>query len=544
MSRKHLGAAGHSYDEEPCGAMQGGLAEAEFLHVEKKIIVDVNRQETRVALLEQDSLAELYIERKGRRRIVGNIYIGKVQNVLPGMQAAFVDIGQERNAFLYAGDILSDKGDLEFPDQQTQPEIPASIQDAVKPGQQLLLQVLKEPVGSKGARVTTNITLPGRNLVLMPTVNYIGVSRRIEDEEERSRLRDIIERCRPEGMGVIVRTVGEGKEEGEFTSEMAFLEQLWGQVNGMAAHVQAPALVHSEEALLFRTVRDLLSDEVSALVVNEQASWQEVKKFADVLSPEYLNRIQFYQGEEDLFERYQLDGQIDKLLQRRVWLRSGGYLIIDQTEALTVVDVNTGKYVGTGTDVQKTLSATNMEAAAEIARQLRLRDIGGIIIIDFIDMESQENRDQLIDTLQMHLKKDRTKSNIVGMTGLGLVEMTRKKVRASLRSTMLSDCPHCRGEGRVLSEESVALRIRRNLLRNLRASSCEDWLVEASPSIARMILERAAEGQPVLDGVQGRNIYIKKRAGWDSVRFEIVPLADPEERDAAVRHAERLGDRA
>lgn len=504
---------------------------------EKEIIVDVNSQETRVALLENHTLSELYVERQDRERIVGNIYVGKVQNVLPGMQAAFVQIGQERNAFLYVGDILSDKGDLEFPDQSNRPEPTARIQDVVKSGQQILLQVLKEPVGSKGARVTTNITLPGRNLVLMPTFNYIGVSRRIENEGERQRLRDIIESCRPEGMGVIVRTVAEGKKEEEFLEEMSFLENMWRQIQERSKHAQAPALIHSEEALLFRTVRDMLTSDVSTLVVNDEQAWKALHDHAQVLSPEYSDRIQLYQDEYDLFSNYQLEGQLGKLLQRRVWLKSGGYLIIDQTEALTVVDVNTGKYVGTGTDVQETLSETNLEAAGEIARQLRLRDISGIIIIDFIDMEHQKDRDALIETLQAHLKKDRTKSNVVGMTGLGLVEMTRKKVRASLADVMLSDCPHCHGEGRVLSDESVALTIRRNLLRQFRASDCQEWEIDLAPSVMRLIQEKNAAGVPLLEGIEGRKLYLRKRQ-WDSEHFEILPLTTLQEQEEAYRRAD------
>lgn len=505
----------------------------------KRIIVDVDSQWTRVALLEDHELAEVYFEMKGSERIVGNIYLGKVQNVLPGMQAAFVDIGQERNAFLYAGDILSDKSDLEFSDQPGRPEIPARIQDMVKPGQAILLQVLKEPVGNKGARVTAHITLPGRNLVLMPTVDYIGVSRRIEDEEERTRLRNIIESCKPEGMGVILRTVAEGKNESEFVGEMKYLLALWQDCQKAAAKAAPPALVHAEEKLLYRIIRDMFTGDVQEVVVNDQKSWESLSRSAKVFSPEYAGRVHLYQGEESPFEEYGLDSKVDKLLGRRIWLKSGGYIIIDQMEALTAIDVNTGKYVGTD-DLQKTLRVTNMEAAAEIARQLRLRDIGGIIIIDFIDMEDPQSRVDLLEALQEYLKKDRTKSNVVGMTGLGLVEMTRKKVRKSLSDTLQMDCPHCHGEGKVFSELSMALKIRQKLGRFFLASSCEDWLVELHPSVAKLLQEREEKGRPVFDNGPGRNVYLKSRPDWNSERYEITPLADPKDLQRAQKNAQLL----
>ncbi len=500
----------------------------------KEIVVDVNVHQTRVALLENGDLAELYIERRGGERLVGNIYVGKVQNVLPGMQAAFVDIGLEKNAFLYAGDILADKSDLEFPDQTDKPIIPANIKDIVKPGQQIMLQILKEPVGSKGARVTTNITLPGRNLVLMPTVNYIGVSRRIDDEDERARLRDIIERHKPEGMGVIVRTAAEGKSEEEFAHDLAFLARLWETTKKRAQTIPAPAVVHSEEALLFRIIRDLFSFDVKRLVINDLQALERVKTVAGMLSPEFIDRVELYQGEDDLFDRYELESRIDKLLGRRVWLKSGGYLVIDQTEALTVIDVNTGKYVGTD-NLQSTLLNTNLEAAAEIARQLRLRDIGGIIVIDFIDLEFEPDKQKLLTTLQNELKHDRTKSNVVGMTGLGLVEMTRKKVRRSLSATLQTNCPYCRGQGRVLSEESVALKIRKALLRSFTNSACENWLVECSKTVSQCLETRARDGKPIFDKLGGRKVYVRSVFGLQADQYNIQALADPEALNEAMQ---------
>jgi ribonuclease G len=491
----------------------------------KQMIVDVNAYQTRVALLEEGSLAEIYVEQVGRERIVGNIYKGRVQNVLPGMQAAFVDIGLEKNAFLYAGDILVDKADLEFPNQKERPEIQANIKDIVKPGQEILLQILKEPFGTKGARVTTHITLPGRTLVLMPTVNYIGVSRRIEDEEERSRLRSIIERIKPENMGIIVRTAAYGKSEEEFISDISFLVRMWEKVIHRAQLVNAPRMVHAEESLVFRTIRDIFTPDVEELMINDRDYYEKVKVVADIISPEFADRVKLYQGEQDLFDRYELESKIDKLLQRKVWLKNGGYIIIDQTEALTAIDVNTGKYVGSD-DLQQTLFETNCEAAREIARQLRLRDIGGIIIIDFIDMEDQANKDTLIELLRNELKKDRTKSNVVGMTGLGLVEMTRKKVRKSLSATMQNSCPYCGGESRILSAETVAHKIRRQLRREQQNTNVPSYLIEAHPHVASFIEARSHGDPPFLPHVEGRSVYVRSNSALHFEEYSIQPITD------------------
>ncbi len=495
--------------------------------VRKEIVVDINPCQTRVAMLENGELAEIYIERVGRERLVGNIYKGCVANVLPGMQAAFVDIGLEKNAFLYAGDILVDKSDFVFPGGGQPPIIPTAIKDIVKQGQEIILQVIKEPVGTKGARVTTHITLPGRTLVLMPTVNYIGVSRRIDDEEERGRLRGIIERIKPENMGVIVRTAAAGKSEEEFKNDIQFLVRLWERVQNKGKLAHAPRVIHSEEALIFRTIRDIFTRDVQRLVINDEEYFERVKVVAGIISPELQDRVEYYQGEEALFDHFMLEGRLDKLLQRKVWLKNGGYIVIDQTEALTAIDVNTGKYVGSD-DLQETLFETNCEAAREIARQLRLRDIGGIIIIDFIDMEGQENRDALIDILREELKKDRTKSNVVGMTGLGLVEMTRKKMRKTLSATLQETCSYCRGEGKLLSAESVALRIRRQLQREFKNTSCDTYLVEAHPSVCGLIEARAQSGHEhaLLPKAEGRTVYVRSLPYMHIEEFRIQSVTD------------------
>lgn len=492
---------------------------------DKQIIVDINAHQTRVALLEEGNLAEIYIERRGTERIVGNIYVGKVQNVLPGMQAAFVDIGLKKNAYLYAGDILADKSDLEFSDQAQKPEITAKIQDAVKPGQHIMLQILKEPIMNKGARVTTNITLPSRTMVLMPTVNYTGVSRRIEDENERLRLREIADKIKPENMGLIVRTAAQGKEEEELSGDVDFLVRMWERVRNKAQYAQPPKLIHGEEALLFRVIRDFFTEDVDCLVINDTDAYEKVKIVAEILSPKFVDRVQLYQGYGDLFDNYDIDGRIDDLMNRKVWLKSGGYIIIDQTEALTAIDVNTGKYIGSN-DLAQTLFNTNLEAADEIARQLRLRDIGGIIVIDFIDMESMQDRETLLERLRTALHKDRTKTNVVGMTGLGLIEMTRKKVRNSLSATQQCSCPYCQGEGRIPNYETTALKIRKQLMREFDNSSMENWLVCVQPAVAKLFSERAQEGRTILDKLGGRTVYISPDYTQKVGEFSIRPIGD------------------
>lgn len=506
--------------------------------MKKEILVDINPLQTRVLLLEDGEPAELYVERTGRERIVGNIYKGCVQNVLPGMQAAFVDIGLQRNAFLYSGDINADITDFEFPDKEgDKNKIELSIDEKVKQGQELMLQIVKEPVGTKGARVTTNITLPGRTLVLVPTVNYIGVSRRIEDEEERARLRGIMERIKPEGMGVIVRTAAAGKSEEDFKADLAFLTRMWERILHKYKLVRAPRLIHSEEHLIFRIIRDIFTPDVDALLINDEEYFERVKVVAGIISPELADRVQYYDGSENLFDFKNAESKLEKLLARKVWLKNGAYIVIDHTEAFTAIDVNTGKFIGED-DLQETLFETNCEAAREIARQIRLRDISGIIIIDFIDMEVQENKDALIDLLRNCMKRDRTKSNVLGMTGLGLIEMTRKKLRNPLTATLQEPCPYCHGESRVLTAESVALRVRTRLLREMANTDLSNFLIEVSPAVAAFIEKKTAEGFSLLPKRQGKNFYVRSVPGQHVEHYEVRPIADKRALESSVRGSE------
>lgn len=501
----------------------------------KELVVDINRFQTRVVLLENGQPTEIYIEHRGHERLVGNIYSGKVQNVLPGMQAAFVDIGLERNAFLYVGDIQIERSDFQFYDTSQELRIPLpNIQDMVVPGQQIMVQVLKEPVGTKGARITTHITLPGRTLILMPTVNYVGVSRRIADEEERKRLRAVLETLKPSGMGLIVRTVAEGKSKEEFKSDIKFLERLWRRISQKRTLVKAPCLLHAEEPLVFRTIRDLFTPDIERLTINDAEFYERVLVIASIISPKLSKRVKLYEGEEDLFDYYDLESKIEKALSRCVWLANGGYIIIDQTEAFTSIDVNTGRFVGTD-NLQETITQANCEAAKEIARQLRLRDIGGIIIVDFIDMEDIADKERVLDTLKTELKKDRTKSNVLGITQLGLVEMTRKKTRQSISQTLQIPCPCCNGTGKVLSPETTVLKVRKMLHKNMLNETMKHYLVEVHPEIADLIEECSYTKTPLLPVAQGRSVYVKVVPEFNIEEFRIHPLPKAPENTEGLR---------
>ncbi len=420
----------------------------------KQLIVDIGVGENRVALVEDDDLAEIYIEKPGIERMVGNIYRGKVSSVLPGMQAAFVDIGYDKNAFLYAGDIIAKKDYCDDDDDAGQDFRDCNISDLVSVGQELTVQVMKEPIGSKGPRVTTNITLPGRHLVLLPDADYTGVSRRIENEAERTKLKMIAEKLKPDGMGLIVRTASEGMEEADFKDDLDFLLKLWSSIEEKEKRGPVPRCIHKDLSLVYRIVRDMFTKDIDKFIINDKNHYEKVLELTGILSPGLKHKVEYFGRDYDLFEFYQLESKLARALSRKVWLKCGGYLVIDRTEALTVIDVNTGKYVG-GSNLEDTVLKTNMEAAGEIAKQIRLRDIGGIIIIDFIDMHEQEHQQMVLDRLRQALRKDRTKTTVVGMTGLGLIEMTRKKVRQELSTILHVDCPYCEGTGKVLSDGAV-----------------------------------------------------------------------------------------
>lgn len=425
----------------------------------KTILANIVPEETRLAILDQQGeLETVEYERSSQAHLVGNIYKGRVQNVLPGMQAAFVDIGADKNAFMYIGDGL--------PPGAKAGEAKGLHRQKIHIGQVLPVQITKDAAGTKGPRATMHISLPGRLLVLMPTAAYIGLSRRLTNEEERNRLQAIARRLVPAGMGLIVRTVAAGASEAELAAELEGLLKLWQGIMSrfkLKGHRHS-VLLYREADLLIRTVRDLLTDDVEQMLIDDRISYGRAKELVEALQPELAERVVFYEEREPIFQTYQVEKELEKLGAREVELGSGGFLVIDKTEALTVIDVNTGKYVG-GSNLAETVYRANLEAASEIMKQIRLRDIGGIIICDFIDMEKEEQKESLLEYLRELALKDRTKMSIVDITSLGLVEITRKKSRANLESLIYSECPVCHGKGQVESPETVSIRISRDIRR-------------------------------------------------------------------------------
>lgn len=488
----------------------------------REILVQVAGEETKVAVLEDGHLVEIYVERTPDQRLVGNIYKGLVKNVLPGMQAAFVDIGLEKNSFLYVEDAMDNAFWQDEEPNLFRDGLQPRIRDIVKEGQEIVVQIAKEPVGTKGARITTQITLPGRFLVLMPTMDYVGISRRIEDEGERERLKSIAEKVKPNNMGIIVRTVAEGALESELSQDIDSLLKIWERIRNKAQNTSAPNLLHKDLELVQRILRDIFSDDVHRMSVNSRAVLERVTDFLDVTVPHLKGKV-FLSEAANLFAKYAIDHELAQALKRKVWLKSGGYLIIDQMEALTAIDVNTGKFVGS-TDLADTILKTNTEAAREIGRQLRLRNIGGIIIIDFIDMQDQVHKESILSVLENELKKDKTKAHILGITPLGLVEMTRKKVRQTLSSTMEKVCPYCEGKGRVLSEETVYLNLKANLRETAARTTAEHLVVEAHPQVASYLMNAAEEDLQDLKQQLGINVIVKGKENCHIEKYEIKPV--------------------
>ncbi|HEV3464079.1 MAG TPA: Rne/Rng family ribonuclease, partial [Actinomycetota bacterium] len=410
---------------------------------DRRMVVTEGAERTQIGVLEGPTLVEHYVTRKAGRSMVGNIYLGRVQNVLPGMEAAFVDIGRGRNAVLYAGEVNYNEEDLDG-------EAPR-IEKALKPGQPVLVQVTKDPIGAKGARLTAQVSLAGRYLVLQPEDNTFGISRRLP-EAERSRLRDILKEVRPKGLGLIVRTAAEGASADDLRADLARLQARWETVERKAKKASAPAAIYSEPELVVRVIRAIFSPDFVELVVDGDDLYQRVEEYLTEVAPDLLPKLRKHQGKLPVFEHYRVVEQIHKALERKVWLPSGGSIVIDRTEAMTVIDVNTGKFVGKA-NLEETVVANNLEAADEIVRQLRLRDIGGIIIIDFIDMLFERNQQAVVDRLRAALVRDKTKSQVMEVSSLGLVQMTRKRVSGGLLDSFSETCPTCDGRGVVITHE-------------------------------------------------------------------------------------------
>ena len=479
---------------------------------DREMLISHDSNETRVALLEDRELVELYIERP-KRSVVGNVYLGKVSDVLPGMQAAFVDIGLEKNAFLYVDEIVATEGLENVPRRD--------IQTLLKPGQQVMVQVIKDAMGTKGARVTTDISLPGRFLVLMPYSDFVGVSKKLP-EDERDRLHDIVSRYAPSGVGVIARTVAQGASERDLTSDLEFLTRLWRRVNHQATEALAPEVIYTEMDLALRLVRDVLSEDFRRLVVDDRATFEKVTSFLKKTSPQLVRSVQLYKDRVSLFEAYGLQPAIDSALRRTVALPSGGYLTIDKTEALTAIDVNTGRFVGKK-NLEETILKTNLEAADEAVRQLRLRDMGGIIIIDFIDMEESASKLALLERLSLALDRDRTKTRLSEISRLGLVEITRKNVTEGLYGVLTEPCPTCGGEGRVVSRTTRRIAVERRMREILRNGKSNAYLFGLNPQTYELVTAPGLNTAATLHAETGKQVSIvaDEHAGATEVRILI-----------------------
>jgi len=465
--------------------------------VKQKIIINADAYETRIAILEDGELAELLVERADHRRHVGDIYKGRVNAVLPGMQAAFVDLGLPKTGFLHASDLaeslngLDDISDLEENgDRHRRRRAPApKIEDHLTKGQEILVQITKESIGTKGPRVTQQLSLPGRFCVLMPGVEHVGVSRRIEDRGERQRIKAIINDLKPKGVGLIARTAGEGKGDPEFDADVKHLTRLWTKLDRKASSVRAPALVHRQLEMTASLIRDLFTEDVEEAWIDDKDSFAEIQNYLKAVSPELRERVKLYKRREPIFDAFGIEPQIEKTFERKVWLKKGGYICIDHTEALVAVDVNTGRFTGKKNQ-EETIFRTNMEAAREVPRQLRLRDIGGIIVVDFIDMEIEANKRAVLDELRKELRMDRARTKAFAVSDLGLVEMTRQRERSSLLHYYTEDCPHCGGLGKVPSPETMLVKLER-LMRRVRSLGTEKRItVKVAPEIALFFVEQ------------------------------------------------------
>lgn len=501
-----------------------------------EILINARPNQTRVAYIENGRLLDLKVDRRTSPTLVGSIYKGKVLRVLPGMQAAFVDIGLARAAFLYVGDIREDivRDDDHFlesddvdesPDNQlleaSAEEAPKTpIQDLLKPGQTLLVQVAKDPLGTKGARITTHISLPGRHIVYMPTLMHFGVSRRIEGEAERDRLKEIVESIKPPG-GVIVRTAGEGASRADLEVDIEYLNRVWIEVQSGYEKKKSIGLIHAELDVELRALRDLLNDKVERVLIDDAKTFKKVQTFIAQFLPSFKNKVQQFRGDRPLFDLYDIDLEVQRAIGRKIWLKSGGYIVVDEAEALIVIDVNTGRYVGKK-DLEDTIVTTNIEAAREIAHQLRIRNCGGIIIIDFIDMERESHREKVMAVLQEELAIDRARTVVSRMSELGLVEMTRKRIRPSLLSNLCDPCPYCEGKGYIKQKVTVAHEIFRTLEKDAaRGNSSGTTVVHCHGEVADWIYAEESEALDLVEQKLGHPVAFKVEPHFHIEQYQV-----------------------
>lgn len=487
----------------------------------REIIVNSSRAETRVAVVEDGQMVELLVDNHHQKSTAGNIYKGKITKILPGMQAAFIEMGLFKDAILHVRDFFEDVEGYEelmhleenmvpavsaseeahFHEEESPPwpstppprgGYPGPIEELLQEGQELMVQVARDPLGTKGARVKSHITLPGRYLVYMPNVRQVGISRKISDHSERDRLRSVIKNIIAPGEGLIVRTVGQGKTEEHFSQDLGFLRKIWQRIREKSEHTKAPALLYRDLDLIFRVVRDIFTHEVTRFVVDTYEEYERCIEYVSSLQPDLVNRIYLYENDEPIFAEFGIEKEVEKALRKKVWLKSGGYIVIEETEALVSVDVNTGKFVGKR-DFEDTVFKTNLEAVKEIVRQVRLRDLGGIIIIDFIDMAIERNKARVFRELEEALMADRSPTNVLQLSELGLVEMTRKRVKQNLSNIIGQTCAHCQGNGWMKSSTAMALEILREAEWRFRRGKKGRLLVRAHPEVIRVIQEEEEE---------------------------------------------------
>jgi ribonuclease G len=490
-----------------------------------ELIINVTFNETRIAFLENGVLVEFFIEKKNDNSMVGNIYKGKVARIVPGMDAAFVDIGLEKSAFLYVGDIILDRTMYEEYDDSDYPvTLNERIEGVLEDGQELIVQVSREPIGQKGTRVTSKITLPGRLLVLMPGTEHIGVSRRIEQEEERKKLATMLkdEIC-PKGYGLIARTASEGKAKEELGADLNFLKRIWESIQEKAKTARAPSILHQDLGIIFRVIRDLHSHNLKKIIVDDVFVYERVGEFLKDYLPEEGCEVVYFDEKDPIFEVFRIEIEIAKLLHKKIWLKSGGYIVLDYTEALTVIDVNTGRYLGKK-DLEDTILRTNLEAVKEIAYQIRLRNIGGIIIIDFIDMERKESRETVFQALIDALKKDRIKTFAYPISELGLVQITRKRTRHNIVNLLTEICPTCEGSGYIKSRYTVCYEVLRELRSYCRKEGGKRINVYLSPEVASLLYEEEKNSIEFIENTYNTKVNIIANTEFSVDIFQVEGL--------------------
>lgn len=485
-----------------------------------ELLINVTPSESRVALIENGILQEIHIERHTKKGLVGNIYKGKVSRVLPGMQAAFIDIGLDKAAFLHASDIaIYDELADEVRSSQLQTK---DIRELLRDGQPIVVQVVKDPIGTKGARLTTDITLPSRYLVFMPSVTHVGVSQKIEEEAERERLKTIVSAFCDENGGFILRTAAEGVAESELLQDAEFLRRLWNKIETRKKGNKINVL-YEDLPVARRVLRDFVGTQIDRIRIDSNLTFLELQSFTKEYVPELTNKLEYYQGELPIFDLYDVENELQRALGRRVDLKSGGYLIIDQTEAMTTIDINTGAFVG-HRNLEETIFNTNIEATSAIARQLRLRNLGGMILIDFIDMLEADHKRRVLHSLELGMAKDRAKSNIHGFTALGLIEMTRKRTRESLEHLLCGECPACKGRGSIKTIETICFEITREIVRVNKAYNADKFVIYASAMVSDALLGEESHILAELEAFVGKQIKVQTEPLYHQDKFDVVMM--------------------